>query len=157
MVYPKGALQALFFCSGSTQILRSFLPVFSCDTQSLNKDGENRTGKNLSGKILAHFRKKTKICPAPFSSFVIILVIYSSIVKLMIMQDFMLIFRGGSDASGLSPDEMQNHMQKWFQWVDELKAKNIYVGGKQFFFITHYTLHKCCSGSSGCIPGRGSN
>ncbi|MBC7827950.1 MAG: hypothetical protein H7122_09400 [Chitinophagaceae bacterium] len=46
------------------------------------------------------------------------------------MQDFMLIFRGGSDASGLSPDEMQNHMQKWFVWVDELKKKDIYVGGE---------------------------
>jgi hypothetical protein len=31
------------------------------------------------------------------------------------MQDFMFIFRGGSDASGLSPEEMQDHMQKWFQ------------------------------------------
>ena len=46
------------------------------------------------------------------------------------MQDFMLIFRGGSDASNLSPEEMQNHMQKWFQWVEELKAKNIYVAGE---------------------------
>ena len=46
------------------------------------------------------------------------------------MQDFMFIFRGGSDASNLSPEEMQNHMQKWFQWVEELKAKNIYVSGE---------------------------
>ena len=44
------------------------------------------------------------------------------------MQDFMFIFRGGSDASDLSPEEMQNHMQKWFDWVEELKSKNIYVG-----------------------------
>ena len=46
------------------------------------------------------------------------------------MQDFMFIFRGGSDASDLSPEEMQNHMQKWFQWVEELKAKNVYVAGE---------------------------
>ena len=46
------------------------------------------------------------------------------------MQDFMFIFRGGSDASGLSPEEMQNHMQKWFQWVEELRSKNIYVAGE---------------------------
>ena len=46
------------------------------------------------------------------------------------MRDFMFIFRGGSDASGLSPEEMQNHMQKWFQWIEELKAKNIYAGGE---------------------------
>lgn len=46
------------------------------------------------------------------------------------MQDFMFIFRGGSDVSDLSPEEMQNHMQKWFQWIDELKAKGIYLGGE---------------------------
>jgi hypothetical protein len=46
------------------------------------------------------------------------------------MQDFMFIFRGGSGASALSPEEMQNLMQKWFQWVDELRAKNIYVAGE---------------------------
>lgn len=46
------------------------------------------------------------------------------------MQDFMFIFRGGSDAAGLSPEQMQNQMQKWFQWVEELKAKNIYVAGE---------------------------
>jgi hypothetical protein len=46
------------------------------------------------------------------------------------MQDFMFIFRGGSDALNLSPEEMQNHMQKWFKWIEELRAKNIYVGGE---------------------------
>ena len=42
----------------------------------------------------------------------------------------MFIFRGGSDVADLSPEDMQNHMQKWFQWVDELKTKAIYVGGE---------------------------
>jgi len=46
------------------------------------------------------------------------------------MQDFMFIFRGGSDVIDLSPEERQNHMQKWFQWVEELRAKNIYVAGE---------------------------
>ena len=46
------------------------------------------------------------------------------------MQDFMFIFRGGSDASDLSPEDMQNHMQKWYEWIEELKAKNIYVSGE---------------------------
>jgi hypothetical protein len=46
------------------------------------------------------------------------------------MQDFMFIFRRGSDSSDLSPEEMQNNMQMWFQWVDQLKAKNIYVSGE---------------------------
>jgi hypothetical protein len=46
------------------------------------------------------------------------------------MQDFMFIFRGGSDASDLSPEDMQNHMQKWYEWIEELKAQNIYVSGE---------------------------
>ena len=46
------------------------------------------------------------------------------------MKDFIFIFRGGSDASNFSPDEMQNHMQKWFQWVEDLRSKQIYVAGE---------------------------
>jgi hypothetical protein len=57
-------------------------------------------------------------------------IIISSNLNYKIMQDFMFIFRGGSDTSGISPEEMQKHMQKWFQWVEELRAKNIYVAGE---------------------------
>jgi len=46
------------------------------------------------------------------------------------MKDFMLIFIGGSDAMNLSPEEMQNHMGKWFSWIDKLKAANKYVDGE---------------------------
>jgi hypothetical protein len=46
------------------------------------------------------------------------------------MKDFMLIFIGGSDAMNLSPEEMQNHMGKWFGWIDKLKASNKYVAGE---------------------------
>ncbi|HYJ38387.1 MAG TPA: YciI family protein [Chitinophagaceae bacterium] len=46
------------------------------------------------------------------------------------MKDFMLIFIGGSDAMNLSPEEMQNHMGKWFGWIDKLKAANKYVAGE---------------------------
>jgi hypothetical protein len=46
------------------------------------------------------------------------------------MKDFMLLFRGASQQYEFSAEEMQNHMQKWFSWVDELKAKNIYVSGE---------------------------
>jgi hypothetical protein len=46
------------------------------------------------------------------------------------MKDFMLIFRGGSHDMNQSPEEMQKHMQKWFAWVNDLKAKNIYVSGE---------------------------
>jgi hypothetical protein len=46
------------------------------------------------------------------------------------MKDFMLLFRGAMQQFEFSPEAMQNHMQKWFSWVDELKAKNIYVSGE---------------------------
>ena len=46
------------------------------------------------------------------------------------MKDFMFIFRGGSDAQNYSPEQMQKHMQKWFAWIDKLKAKGQYVDGK---------------------------
>jgi hypothetical protein len=46
------------------------------------------------------------------------------------MKDFMFIFRGATEQYEFSAEEMQQHMQKWFSWVDELKAKNIYVSGE---------------------------
>ncbi len=46
------------------------------------------------------------------------------------MKEFMLIFIGGSSAADLSPDEMQANMQQWFNWVNDLKAKGIYVSGE---------------------------
>ena len=42
----------------------------------------------------------------------------------------MLIFRGGSDAANLSPEEGQQQMQKWFEWVGELQSKGIYTAGE---------------------------
>jgi hypothetical protein len=46
------------------------------------------------------------------------------------MKNFMLIFRGGSDAVQLSPEESQQQMQKWFEWVGELQSKGIYTAGE---------------------------
>jgi hypothetical protein len=46
------------------------------------------------------------------------------------MKSFMLIFRGGSDAMKMSPEESQQHMQKWFGWVGELQQKGIYKAGE---------------------------
>ena len=46
------------------------------------------------------------------------------------MKDFMLIFKGGSDAMNMSPEEMQTHMGKWFAWVEKLKSANTYVAGE---------------------------
>jgi len=45
------------------------------------------------------------------------------------MKDFMFIFRGAGQPD-FSPEQMQQHMQKWFAWIDELKAKNLYVAGE---------------------------
>ena len=46
------------------------------------------------------------------------------------MKDFMFIFRGGSDARNYSPEEMQQQMQKWFAWIDQLKTNKTYVAGE---------------------------
>ncbi|WP_207510209.1 YciI family protein [Longitalea luteola] len=46
------------------------------------------------------------------------------------MKDFMFIFRGATEQYDFSAEEMQQHMQKWFAWVDDLKAKNIYKAGE---------------------------
>ena len=45
------------------------------------------------------------------------------------MEKYMFIFFGG-DASHLSPDDQQAHMQKWFDWVQKLEKENRYVGGE---------------------------
>lgn len=46
------------------------------------------------------------------------------------MKDFMFIFRGAADQYDFSAEQMQQHMQKWFSWIDDLKAKQIYVAGE---------------------------
>jgi hypothetical protein len=46
------------------------------------------------------------------------------------MKSFMFLFRGGSEAMNMSPEESQQHMQKWFTWVEQLKADGIYAGGE---------------------------
>lgn len=57
------------------------------------------------------------------------------------MKSFMFIFRGGLDPQTASPEEMQNNMQKWMGWVDELKKKGIYSGGEALL-PSGKTLHK---------------
>ena len=46
------------------------------------------------------------------------------------MKDFMFIFRGSSQPSDFSPEQMQQHMQKWFAWIEKLKADDHYVTGQ---------------------------
>jgi hypothetical protein len=43
------------------------------------------------------------------------------------MASFMLIFRGG-DGSGDSPEQMQQHMQKWLAWFEGLTRAGVYTG-----------------------------
>lgn len=41
------------------------------------------------------------------------------------MQKFMFLFRGGNDFD--SPEAMQQHMQKWFAWMQQLVADGTYI------------------------------
>jgi hypothetical protein len=45
------------------------------------------------------------------------------------MKDFMFIFKGAGQQYNFSPEQMQQHMQSWFGWIESLKAKNLYVSG----------------------------
>ncbi|HPG06860.1 MAG TPA: YciI family protein [Saprospiraceae bacterium] len=50
------------------------------------------------------------------------------------MKEFMFIFIGADyQELGLSPEEIQNLMGKWFAWIDELKAKDLYIEGRPLF------------------------
>lgn len=43
----------------------------------------------------------------------------------------MFLFRGGSsDSRSMSPEESQQHMQKWFDWIGDLQAKGLYASGE---------------------------
>lgn len=47
------------------------------------------------------------------------------------MKEFMLIFIGADYGElDLSPDETQTQFQRWFEWVDKLKAEDVYVEGR---------------------------
>jgi hypothetical protein len=46
------------------------------------------------------------------------------------MKDFMFIFHNGPMTTPPTPEEMQTNMQQWMDWIDQLKAKNIYVSGE---------------------------
>jgi hypothetical protein len=46
------------------------------------------------------------------------------------MPKFMYIFRGGAFVTpGLSPTEMQRHMEKWYAWADALAKEGRHAGG----------------------------
>jgi hypothetical protein len=46
------------------------------------------------------------------------------------MKSFMFLFRGGLDPEKASPEEMQQNMEKWFGWVNDLRDKGVYTAGE---------------------------
>lgn len=47
------------------------------------------------------------------------------------MKDFMMIFIGADyQELGLSPEELQNRMGKWFAWGQKMEAQGILKGGE---------------------------
>ena len=47
------------------------------------------------------------------------------------MKDFMMIFIGADyQALGLSPEELQNRMGKWFTWGQKMESQGILKGGE---------------------------
>lgn len=45
------------------------------------------------------------------------------------MEKFMLIFHGGQ-MDQMSPEQMQEHMGKWFAWIEKLSQTQQYVSGE---------------------------
>jgi hypothetical protein len=57
------------------------------------------------------------------------------------MKNFMFIFRGGLDPQTASPEEMQQNMEKWLEWVASLQANGSYIAGEALM-PSGKTLHK---------------
>lgn len=45
------------------------------------------------------------------------------------MEKYIFLFRGG-DGSSLSPEQQQEQMGKWMQWVDKLSKQGRYLAGE---------------------------
>ena len=47
------------------------------------------------------------------------------------MNEYLLILRGGEDIRALkSPEEMQQHMQKWHHWFTSMANDGVFVAGQ---------------------------
>lgn len=57
------------------------------------------------------------------------------------MKNFMFIFRGGLDPQTASPEDFQQNMDQWMEWVGGLQANGTYVAGEALM-PTGKTLHK---------------
>lgn len=50
------------------------------------------------------------------------------------MKEFMMIFIGANyEELGLSPEELQTRMGKWFAWGDKMKNQGILKGGEALY------------------------
>ena len=47
------------------------------------------------------------------------------------MKDYLLLFRGGLDFSKAAPDQLQQAIGNWKNWVEELSKKGIYRSGER--------------------------
>lgn len=46
------------------------------------------------------------------------------------MKEYLLLFRGGDARMDKSPEDMQEHMQRWMQWMTELGKQGKFVGAQ---------------------------
>ncbi|HZE95541.1 MAG TPA: YciI family protein [Planctomycetota bacterium] len=47
------------------------------------------------------------------------------------MADYLFIIRGGDAAKAkLSPEQLQQHMQRWMTWIDQMSQKGIFKAGE---------------------------
>jgi len=44
--------------------------------------------------------------------------------------DFLYLFRGGMDPKQMSPEQMQQSMNKWFAWMGELRGQGKFKAGE---------------------------
>ena len=59
------------------------------------------------------------------------------------MKDFMMIFIGADyQELGLSPEELQGRMGKWFAWGNKMKAQGILKGGEALVPVVKRVIGK---------------
>ncbi len=46
------------------------------------------------------------------------------------MKEYLLLFRGGNERLNFSPNDMQEHMQRWAQWMSELGKQGKFAGAQ---------------------------
>tara|TARA_R110002049_G_scaffold696_3_gene4201 strand:+ start:14166 stop:14699 length:534 start_codon:yes stop_codon:yes gene_type:complete len=97
--------------------------------------------KHLDIQFRNNAQKIKKNVPLLVSSFVITMNDFINLNKKE-MKEFMMIFIGADyQELGLSPDELQNRMGKWFAWNNKMEEAGILKGGNALI-----STAKCVSG-----------